>query len=98
MIAGRNIIILFTLFQFISGRINAQTDPVVYRNLVFEGAGLRGIAYVGAVEMLDSLGVLQNIERVGGTSAGAIIALAIALRYTPDEMKEMVSKINFNKF
>ena len=48
---------------------------VQFRNLVFEGGGVRGIAYIGAMGVLEQQGVLEHIIRVGGTSAGAINAL-----------------------
>lgn len=41
-----------------------------YKNLVFKGGGIRGIAYVGVIEVLDENDILQQIERVAGTSAG----------------------------
>ena len=50
-----------------------------FRNLVFEGGGVKGIAYVGAWEVLQKKGILKDIKRVGGTSAGAINALLLAL-------------------
>lgn len=50
-----------------------------FRNLVFEGGGVKGIAYVGAMQVLAQRGVLKKIQRVGGTSAGAINALIMAL-------------------
>ena len=34
-----------------------------FKNLVFEGGGVKGIAYVGAMEVLDREGILNNIER-----------------------------------
>ena len=40
-----------------------------FRNLVFEGGGVKGIAYVGAMQVMDQRGFLQDIRRVGGTSA-----------------------------
>ena len=43
-----------------------------FSNLVFEGGGVKGIAYAGALEELENKGILQNIRRVGGTSTGAI--------------------------
>ncbi len=42
-----------------------------FRNLVFEGGGVNGIAYLGALEVLEERGILTDIERIGGTSAGA---------------------------
>ena len=43
-----------------------------FRNLVFEGGGVKGIAYAGAVAVLEDKGILPGIRRVAGTSAGAI--------------------------
>jgi len=45
-----------------------------FKHLVFEGGGVRGIAYAGAIEVLESNGILNSIESVTGTSAGAITA------------------------
>lgn len=56
-----------------------------FKNSVFEGGGVKGIAYVGAMEVLEEKGVLENIQRVGGTSAGAINALLLGLNYSLDE-------------
>ena len=39
-----------------------------FRNLVFEGGGVKGIAYGGALKVLDSMAILKGIERVAGTS------------------------------
>ena len=46
-----------------------------FKNLVFEGGGAKGIAYLGAMEVLEKKDILKNIERIGGASAGAINAL-----------------------
>ena len=35
-----------------------------FKNLVFEGGGVKGIAYVGALEVLDEKGILIDIKRV----------------------------------
>ncbi len=69
----------------------------VYKNLVLEGGGMRGLAYSGALEVLDSAGFLKTIERVGGTSAGAIQATLLAIGYTPKEMTEAIKNIPFRK-
>jgi len=58
----------------------------MYRNLVMEGGGIRGIAYGGALEELEKRGVLAGIRRVGGTSAGAIQAALLAVGYSPQEI------------
>jgi NTE family protein len=67
------------------------------RNLVFEGAGIKGIAYAGVVEALEKEHLLDSIEKVGGTSAGAIVAMAISLGYTAEELRTEVLNTPFNK-
>ena len=69
-----------------------------FRNLVFEGGGVKGIAYVGALQVLEEKGILPNIVRVGGTSAGAINAVLVGLNYTPAETQQILNKMNFEKF
>ena len=68
------------------------------RNLVFEGAGIRGIAYCGVVQELEARNMLQSLEKVGGTSSGAITALAISLGYRGKEIETIVGKLNFRRF
>ncbi|KAA9333198.1 patatin-like phospholipase family protein [Hymenobacter busanensis] len=71
----------------------AQTTPApTYRNLVMEGGGIRGIAYGGALQELEARGVLGGIQRVGGTSAGAIQAALLAVGYAPQEIIAVVNR------
>lgn len=69
-----------------------------FKNLVFEGGGVKGIAYVGALNVLEEKGILQNITRVGGTSAGAIVATLLALGFTREEIHQKLWKMQFEKF
>jgi len=69
-----------------------------FRNLVFEGGGVKGIAYVGVLRELQQRGILENIVRVGGASAGAINAVLMALGYTLEEPHEVLSTLDFRKF
>ena len=73
-------------------------DPYPFTNLVFEGGGVKGIAYGGALEVLEEQGILNQADRVAGTSAGAITATLVALRYTPDEVKSLLYNLDFKNF
>lgn len=68
------------------------------KNLVFEGGGVKGIAYGGALTRLDELGIFRNIKRVAGTSAGAITATLMAVGYSAQEISDIMSQTNFNDF
>jgi NTE family protein len=78
-------------------KLVAQTKPVI-KNLVFEGAGIRGIAYCGAIKEMELAGIMQHIEKIGGTSAGAVVALTLSLGYTGTEIQEIIARTNFKKF
>jgi len=69
-----------------------------FKNLVFEGGGVKGIAYVGAMEILERMNILSNIIRVGGTSAGAINAMLFSLGYSNKETLSILKKLNFKNF
>lgn len=66
------------------------------RNLVFEGAGLRGLAYCGVLRGVEESRI--QVQRVGGTSAGAITALAVSLGYTAAELQVLIASTPFEKF
>src|SRR5688572_21250546 len=69
-----------------------------FQNLVFEGGGVKGIAYGGALDVLNEKGILNSIKRVAGTSAGAINAALLALGYTSSEVSRIVAETDFSSF
>ena len=92
----KNFLLVFIATSIFHVKGNAEKPA--YKNLVLEGGGVRGFAYAGAFEVLDSLGILENIERVGGTSVGAIQATLLAIGYTPKEMMEVAANIPLKQF
>lgn len=91
----RLLLLLTYLLSYIS--LSAQ-DSTVIKNLVFEGAGIRGIAYSGAISELEARNILPQVQRIGGTSAGAIIALMVSLGYKADEIAHIINSTSFQKF
>ncbi len=69
-----------------------------FRNLVFEGGGVKGIAYGGALPELERMDILPKIRRVAGTSAGAITAVLLAVGYTADEVAKIIAETDFRQF
>lgn len=68
-----------------------------YRNMVFKGGGVRGIAYMGALEELDNLGVTEGVERVAGTSAGAITATLLSFRLTISQTIDVFNTLDLSQ-
>ena len=69
-----------------------------YKNLVLEGGGVRGLAYTGALQVLEENGVLKNIENIAGSSAGAIAGLMVALNYNSREIDSVLNKLKIGDF
>ena len=59
---------------------------------IFGGGGIRGLAYVGAMEALKKLNI--ECDKYVGSSVGAIFAAFYALGYTPDEAKNIMLDFN----
>lgn len=70
----------------------------MYENLVFKGGGVLGMAYAGALEVLEKENILSNLKGVAGTSAGAITALALCIGYDYKDMKLLMQSTDFKKF
>ncbi len=83
--------------QQIKSAIDHEYKRSLYRNLVFKGGGVRGIAYMGALELLEEYRIVDNIERVAGTSAGAIAATLMSFRLTVPETLALFNSLDFTK-
>jgi predicted acylesterase/phospholipase RssA len=60
-----------------------STQPVA---LVLSGGSIRGVAHIGMLQALNERKLLDDIDLVVGTSAGAIIGSMFALGYTPEDI------------
>ena len=69
-----------------------------YKNLVLEGGGVRGLAYAGVFKVLEEKGVLQQIEKVGGSSAGSIAGLLVCIGYSASEIDSLMFELPVQKF
>lgn len=59
---------------------------------------MKGIAYAGAFEVLDSLGITDSIQNVAGTSSGAMNGLMYAIGYSGKEISHLNLTTNFGKY
>ncbi|WP_341472538.1 patatin-like phospholipase family protein [Clostridium thermarum] len=68
----------------------------IIADAVFEGGGIRGIGYVGALNYMEERG--YRWVRAAGTSVGALIASLLTAGYTARELKKILIETNFEKF
>ncbi|PTM10690.1 MAG: patatin [Bacteroidetes bacterium] len=63
--------------------------------LVLSGGGAKGLAHIGALKAIDSLGV--KIDYVAGTSMGAIVGGLYASGYTGKQIDSIFKSVNFDE-
>jgi NTE family protein len=65
-------------------------------DLVLEGGGVKGIALVGALSVLEERGYRFN--RVAGTSAGSIVGSLVAAGMPAADMIEIMQSLDYRRF
>ncbi|MFH4966720.1 patatin-like phospholipase family protein [Gaetbulibacter sp. M240] len=63
--------------------------------LVLSGGGAKGLAHVGVLKVIDSLGI--KIDYVAGTSMGAIVGGLYASGYTGKQLDSIFEVVDFDK-
>ena len=64
------------------------------KNLVFSGAEVRGISYIGVIKAIEELDIAKSIETILGVSSGAIFALTMALGLTSRQLEQIILSIS----
>ena len=89
-------VLLFTwLFLLCSFSTNAQETPKKQKiGLVLSGGGAKGLAHIGVLKVIDSLGI--KIDYIGGTSMGAIIGGMYASGYTGKQLDSIFKTLTID--
>ena len=58
--------------------------------IALSGGGIRGIAHAGVLHALEKNGI--QVDIIGGTSAGSMIASLYAMGYSPEEIYTLFRK------
>jgi NTE family protein len=88
----------YLLFLFFLPTILFAQTSYPYKNLALEGGGVRGLAYAGALEVLEQKDILKNVERIAGSSAGAIAGLMVSLGYNSKEIDSILQTLKIQEF
>jgi NTE family protein len=64
---------------------------------VFEGGGVKGIAFVGALEAAAEIGITRWVN-VAGTSAGAIVAALVATGHGAPDLRRILEATDYRQF
>lgn len=98
----------FGVFQeYLASRMDNKIDLNNLDYLVLTGGGAKGFAYPGVLDALDEMrspsgdkegSLFSNLKETAGASAGALISLPIAMGYSPDQIKDIVTENRFENF
>jgi NTE family protein len=69
---------------------------VPFADLVLEGGGVKGIALVGAISVLEERG--YTFKRIAGTSAGSIVGALVAADIPATELAQIMRGIDYHRF
>jgi NTE family protein len=90
----RNLLILFILLLFHCSFSQEPERKNPRVGLVLSGGGAKGLAHIGVLKTLDSLGV--RIDYVAGTSMGAVMGGLYATGYTGKQIDSIISATDFD--
>jgi len=63
---------------------------------VFSGGGVKGLAFAGGLQAAAEAGY-DEWARLAGTSAGAITAMALAVGYNAQGLRDLLNEVDFNE-
>ena len=89
-------IILFT-WIFLLGSFTTQAQDTIKKpkiGLVLSGGGAKGLAHIGVLKVIDSLGI--KIDYIGGTSMGAIVGGMYASGYTGKQLDSIFKTLTID--
>ena len=79
--------------QFDNQLLSLKKDHINFNNyngIIFEGGGTKGFYYPGIIRYLEEQKNLSQVQYLGGTSIGAIIASLIAVDYNSYEIETIL--------
>lgn len=94
------LVLLLIIGQLCNAQINNVKDSLLTYDgtqkigLVLSGGGAKGLAHIGTLKVIDSLGI--KIDYIAGTSMGAIVGSLYASGYTGKQIDSIFNKTNLN--
>ena len=87
------LILLITGFLLLAAEVPAASPDRPKIGLVLAGGGAKGIAHIGTLQLLDSLGIVPDY--IAGTSMGGIAGALYAIGYSGSELEQIVTSVDW---
>ena len=85
------------MMKMVKNMMTLETNKII-ENIAFEGGGVKGVAYGGAISALESNVDMSMVKNVAGTSAGSIAAFLLSIGLTGAEITNILSDTQFKQF
>lgn len=66
------------------------------KRLLFAGGGLRALSYLGVIQVLEEQHLLKHVREFCGVSAGAFVAVMMALKYSLSTIQRFCFEYDFS--
>ena len=87
-------LMLITISMTAYSQDTTSVKPRPKVGLVLSGGGAKGAAHIGVLKYIEDAGI--PIDYIAGTSMGSIVGGMYALGYTPDEIMEIISEVDWD--
>ena len=87
------VLVLISCTAFANDTTAVRTRPKV--GLVLSGGGAKGAAHIGVLKYIEEVGI--PIDYIAGTSMGSIVGGMYAMGYTPNEILELISGVDWDR-
>ena len=91
---NKYLIIIIIILSISFGNAQETETKIKKIGLVLSGGGAKGLAHIGVLKVIDSLGV--KVDYIAGTSMGAIVGSLYASGYSGKQLDSIFKKINFD--
>lgn len=88
------LILVFAQANFLLAQ-ETETSSRPKIGLVLSGGGAKGLAHIGTLKIIDSLGI--KVDYIAGTSMGAIVGSIYASGYTGQQIDSIFETLDFDK-
>lgn len=79
----------------VSRVVKLKTVKPPIENLVFEGGGVKGTVYAGALKQMAHHDLYKDVKRVAGSSAGGIVSTLLAMGFRPEQIEGQMNDLDF---
>ena len=73
-------------------KLNTSKNSI--NSLIFSGGGIKGLCFLGSLRALEEYNIIENIDFLVGSSAGAITSYLINIGYDSIDLMDIIEKID----